>query len=55
MGLLLATILGLTIWIVGWALGGKALDWFLLALGIVVVAATVRIVAPRLPGRSSEE
>ena len=55
MGLLLATVLGLTVWIVGWATGGKSSDWFLLALAIVVLAATLRIVAPYLPGRSADE
>jgi hypothetical protein len=51
MGLLLATVFGLTLWIVGWALGAKAFDTFMLALAIVVLAATFRVVAPHLPGR----
>ena len=56
MGLLLATVLGLTIWIVGWAAGGaKSFDWFLLGLAVVVLAATVRIISPYLPGRSPED
>jgi hypothetical protein len=56
MGLLLATVLGLTIWIVGWAVGGaKSFDWFLLGLAVVLLAATVRIISPYLPGRSPDE
>lgn len=55
MGLLIATVLALTLWIVGWAVGGKAFDWFLLALAIIVVAATVRVVRPYLPGASPDE
>jgi hypothetical protein len=56
MGVLLATVLGLTIWIVGWAAGGaKSFDWFLLGVAVVVLAATVRIISPYLPGRSPED
>jgi len=54
MGLLLATVFALSLWIVGWAIGGKATDWFLLSMAIVIVAATVRIVLPYLPGRDSD-
>lgn len=50
MGLLLTTIAGLIIWIVLWAIGVKSFDAFLITLGMVVVAATLRIVAPYLPG-----
>lgn len=56
MGLLLATVLGRSIWIVGWAAGGaKSFDWFLLGLAVVVLAATVRIISPYLPGHSPED
>ena len=55
MGLLLATVLGLTIWIVGWAIGAKSFDAFLIAMAIVLLAATVRVIAPHLPGRSPDE
>ena len=51
MGLLLATVFGLSLWIVGWSLGAKAFDIFMLAVAIVLLAATGRIVAPYLPGR----
>jgi hypothetical protein len=50
MGLLLTTIAGLIIWIVMWALGVKSFDAFLITLGMIIVAATLRIVAPYLPG-----
>lgn len=54
MGLLIAITVALSIWIVGWATGGKAFDWFLLSTAIVVVAATTRIVLPFLPGRGRD-
>jgi Mn2+/Fe2+ NRAMP family transporter len=50
MGLLLTTIAGLIVWIVLWAVGVKSFDAFLITLGMVIVAATLRIVAPYLPG-----
>jgi hypothetical protein len=49
--LLLATILGLVIWIVLFFLGAKALESFLITLLIVLLAATWQLVAPYLPGR----
>jgi hypothetical protein len=54
MGLLLATVFVLTVWIVGWALGAKAFDTFMVAVAIVVLAATFRVVAPHLPGRREQ-
>jgi len=50
MGLLLTTIAGLIIWIVLWAVDVKSFDAFLITLGMVIVAATLRIVTPYLPG-----
>ena len=50
MGLLLTTIAGLVIWIVLWAVDVKPFDAFLITLAMVIVAATLRIVAPYLPG-----
>lgn len=50
MGLVVATTIGLVIWLVLWALGVKPLDSFLITLAVVVVAATARILAPFLPG-----
>ena len=50
MGLVVATTVGLVIWIVMWALGIKAVDAFMITLLLVVVGATMRIIAPYLPG-----
>jgi hypothetical protein len=51
MGFILATTTGLVIWIVLYALGAKGFDGFMITILIMVVAATVRIVLPHLPGR----
>ncbi len=51
MGLVLATTLGLIIWIVLWSIGVKAIDGFMVATVIITLAATVRILKPYLPGR----
>lgn len=50
MGLVLATTFGLILWLVLWAIGVKAFDAFLLTILIALVAATVRMIAPYLPG-----
>jgi hypothetical protein len=50
MGLAVATTIGLVIWLVLWALGTKAIDAFLITLGIVVVTATAKIAVRYLPG-----
>jgi hypothetical protein len=50
MGLVVATTVGLVIWIVMWALGIKAVDAFMITLLLVIVGATMRIIAPYLPG-----
>ena len=50
MGLVLATTAGLIVWIVLWAIGVKSFDAFLLTLGMVILAATVRMILPSLPG-----
>ena len=50
MGLFLTTCAGLVIWIVLWAVDVKPFDAFLLTLGMVIVAATLRMIAPYLPG-----
>ncbi len=51
MGLVLATTTALMIWIVLWAIGVKSFDAFLVAITIITLAATVRVVKPYLPGR----
>lgn len=50
MGLFLTTCAGLVLWIVLWALWVKPFDAFLLALLLIIIAATLRIVTPYLPG-----
>ncbi len=55
MGLLLTTIAGLVVWIVLWAIDVKSFDAFLITLAMILVAATVRIISPFLPGNRREE
>jgi hypothetical protein len=55
MGLLLTTIAGLVVWIVLWAIDVKSFDAFLITLGMILVAATARIISPFLPGNRREE
>jgi hypothetical protein len=50
MGLVVVTTAGLVVWLVLWALGTKALDAFMITVLLVLVGATVRIIAPFLPG-----
>jgi hypothetical protein len=50
MGVILASTFGLVLWLVLWAIGVKAFDAFLLTILIALVAATVRMIAPYLPG-----
>ena len=50
MGLFLTTCAGLVLWIVLWAVDVKSFDAFLLTLLMVIIAATMRIVTPYLPG-----
>jgi multisubunit Na+/H+ antiporter MnhE subunit len=53
MTIVLATTFAMVLWIVLWATGTKAFDAAMLAVGIVVVVATGRIMARYLPGRES--
>ena len=48
MTILVALLVGLVSWIVGWALGMKSFDAFLITLAIVLVATTQRLFAPFL-------
>jgi hypothetical protein len=48
--LVLTTAAGLVVWIVLWAIGVKSFDAFLLTLVMIVLAATVRLILPSLPG-----
>ena len=51
MGLVLATAAAMIVWIVMWSIGAKAIDGFLVATVIILLAATVRALKPFLPGR----
>jgi hypothetical protein len=56
MGLLITLTFGLAFWIVGFALGWKPLDSFLVTVLLLVIAITVRAVRPlihRLTGHST--
>jgi hypothetical protein len=53
MGLMLTVTAGLVVWIVLWALGAKGFDAFLLATVIIMVGASLKILAGYLPGRRS--
>jgi hypothetical protein len=55
MGLLLTTIAGLVVWIVLWAVGVKSFDAFLITIAMILVAATVRVFSPYLPGNRGDE
>ena len=55
MGIILATIVGLTLWVVLWALNIKAFDAFMLTIVIILGAACARIIAPFLPGNRESE
>ena len=46
MGLLITLTLGLAIWLVGFALGYKPVDPFLITVALVVIAITIRAVKP---------
>lgn len=45
MNLLLASVFGLVVWIVLWAIGAKAMDAFLLTIVIFFIAASARAIA----------
>jgi len=50
MGPVLPTTAGLIVWLVLWAVGVKSFDAFLLTLGMIILAVTVRMILPSLPG-----
>jgi hypothetical protein len=50
MGVVLATTFGLIIWLVLWAIGAKAFDAFMITVLIALVAVTLRMLTPYLPG-----
>jgi hypothetical protein len=51
MGLVLATTLGLVVWVVLWAIGWKSIDAFMITALIITLGATAKILAPYLPNR----
>ena len=53
MGLVLTATAGLIVWIVLWALGAKGFDAFLIAAVIILIGASLKILASYLPGRRS--
>jgi hypothetical protein len=55
MGILLSLIAGLVVWLVGWALGVKSFDAFLITVLIMIIAVAVHILAPFLPGNRPED
>jgi len=50
-----ATLTGLVLWIVLWALGVKSFDAFMLVLLLMLLGAVAHIVAPFLPGNRGKE
>ena len=50
MGLLLASVFGLVLWIVLWALGAKSMDAFLLTIVIFLIAAAGRVIRQHRTG-----
>jgi hypothetical protein len=53
MGLVTTVTGGLIVWIVLWSISGKGLDAFLIAVVIILLGATLRILSGYLPGRRS--
>jgi hypothetical protein len=51
MGLVLATTLGLVVWVVLWAIGWKSIDAFMITALIITLGATAKLLAPYLPNR----
>jgi hypothetical protein len=52
--LTLATTFGLIVWIVLWSLGAKGFDAFMITTVVILLAATVKMVLPTLPGNRAE-
>lgn len=51
MGVIVASTIGLSIWLVLWSIGAKSLDAFLITVTIVLVAVGVRMAMAYLPNR----
>jgi len=52
MGLVLGTTFAMILWIVLWAIGFKSFDGFIIAMTIITLGATGRILRPYLPNRA---
>lgn len=55
MGLFLTLIAGLVIWIVGWAIGIKSFDAFLITLLLMIIAAAAHFIWALLPGNRNPD
>lgn len=53
MGLVTTITAALLIWIVLWSVSGKGFDAFLIAIVVILLGATARILSGYLPGRRS--
>jgi hypothetical protein len=51
MGLVYSIVASLCLWLVLWALGAKALDSFLLAALLMIIAFTVHMLTRYVPGK----
>ncbi len=51
MGLILTVTAGLVIWIVLWTLGTSGFDAFMLAVVVILIGASVKILSGYLPSR----
>lgn len=49
MGLILATTLGLIVWIVLWSTGAKSFDAFMITTLIITLGAGAKLLTPHLP------
>jgi hypothetical protein len=50
MGLVVVVTIGMIIWVVGWSLGAKSFDVFMITTTLILLGATGRILARYLPG-----
>jgi hypothetical protein len=53
MGFVFTVAVGLVAWIVLWSLGAKGFDAFMVTTVVVLLAATVKLLLPHLPGRQN--
>lgn len=54
MGLIFTVTAALILWVVLWSLDVKGFDAFMLSTVIILLAATVRLLGPYLPGRGND-